>query len=154
MTDPDDGADVLDGLAAADARIGGRFPVPDAALPVPRWVAVRALGPRGAQVEWNLDDSRAGAPGRLALYAGREAPPPQMAADAPGTVATSLSLAGRDVSVVRVPFEEAQPSLRPVVELSWAQSGLHLRLTAQGPWALEDVLAIAASVDANDVPAP
>jgi hypothetical protein len=145
--------DVLDGLAAADARIGGRFPVPDAALPVARWVEVRALGPRGAQVEWNLDDSRAGAPGRLALYAGRDVPPPQLPLDGPGTVATSLGLSGRTVSVVRVPLEEAQASLRPVIEVSWAEADMHLRLTAQGPWPLEDVLAIAASVHATNPPA-
>ena len=41
---------------------------------------------------------------------------------------------------------EAQPSLRPVTELRWQRAGLHLRLTAQGPWDLEALLALARSV--------
>ena len=67
----------LDGLAAADAHLGRPFPLPAAALPLTRWVEVRAVGP-GAEVEFNLDDSREGAPGRLALYAGPVAPPDQL----------------------------------------------------------------------------
>jgi hypothetical protein len=41
---------------------------------------------------------------------------------------------------------EAQPSLRPVTELQWERNGLHLRLTAQGPWAIDALLALARSV--------
>ena len=41
---------------------------------------------------------------------------------------------------------EAQPSLRPVAELRWERDGLHLRLTAQGPWELDALLALARSV--------
>ncbi len=44
------------------------------------------------------------------------------------------------------PLSEAQPSLRPVRELSWEQGGLALRLTAQGPWEIDALLALAASV--------
>ena len=45
------------------------------------------------------------------------------------------------------PLEEAQASLRPVRELTWERGGLYLRLTAQGPWELEELFAIAASID-------
>lgn len=41
---------------------------------------------------------------------------------------------------------EAQESLRPVTELLWEADGLHLRLTAQGPWERETLLMLAASV--------
>ena len=41
---------------------------------------------------------------------------------------------------------EAQASLRPVTELRWEREGLHLRLTAQGPWQAEALLALARSV--------
>ncbi|MCW2995929.1 MAG: hypothetical protein JWQ18_3424, partial [Conexibacter sp.] len=44
------------------------------------------------------------------------------------------------------PLAEAQPSLKPVHELSWQRDGLHLRLTAQGPWALGALLSIVQSV--------
>jgi hypothetical protein len=33
-----------------------------------------------------------------------------------------------------------------VTELRWERDGLHLRLTAQGPWATEALLALARSV--------
>jgi hypothetical protein len=36
---------------------------------------------------------------------------------------------------------EAQASLRPVTELRWQRDGLHLRLTAQGPWETDALLA-------------
>jgi hypothetical protein len=131
----------LDGLAAADAHLGRPFPLPAAPLPLARWVEVRAVGP-GVEVEYNLDDSRPDAPGRLALYAGPVAPPEQLT-DAAGTVEqTSV----RGLRLRRAPLADAQPSLRPVVEVDWTASGLFLRLTAQGPWALEDVLAIVAAV--------
>src|SRR4051812_45719043 len=64
----------LEGIAAADARLGRLFPLPRIALPLARWVEVTEVG-AGAEVAWNLDDTRAGAPGRLALYAGLEPPP-------------------------------------------------------------------------------
>ncbi len=44
------------------------------------------------------------------------------------------------------PLEEAEEGLRPVVELAWEQGGLHLRLTGQGPWSLDALVAIADSV--------
>ncbi len=129
----------LEGIAAADARLRRRFPLPGATLPLTRWVQVRGLA-SGAEVEWNLDDSRAGAPGRLALYAGPEPAPPQLADDAQATTTED------GWTVARAPLAEAQDSLRPVVQVGWTADGLHLRLTAQGPWALADVLAIARSV--------
>jgi hypothetical protein len=56
-------------------------------------------------------------------------------------------MSGRAVIVRRAPLERAQPSLRPVYELRWVAAGLHLRLTAQGPWQPEHLLALAASID-------
>jgi hypothetical protein len=52
----------------------------------------------------------------------------------------------RDRVLREAPLEQAQESLRPVRELIWEQDGLHLRLTGQGPWTADDLLAIAASV--------
>ncbi len=43
-------------------------------------------------------------------------------------------------------LDEAEPSLRPAHELRWQRDGLHLRLTAQGPWERGTLLAIAASL--------
>jgi hypothetical protein len=130
----------LEGIAAADARLGRPFPLPTIELPLVRWVEVIAVG-SGAEVAWNLDDSRPGAPGRLALYAGTEPPPPRRL---PG---------GDDEAEVRdgatwrgAPLPEAEASLRPVRERSWQAGGLHLRLTAQGPWDDEALEAIAASI--------
>jgi hypothetical protein len=131
----------LDGLAAADAHLGRPFPLPETPLPPPRWVEVRAIGP-GAEVEYNLDDSRPGAPGRLALYAGPVEPPDQLTGVAGPVERTTV----RGLTLRRAPLDDAQPSLRPVVEVDWRAGGLWLRLTAQGPWALEDVLAIVAAV--------
>ena len=65
----------LEGIAGADAVLGRPFPLPSAALPLARWVDVVQVAERGVEVAWNLDDTRAGAPGRLALYAGLEPPP-------------------------------------------------------------------------------
>jgi hypothetical protein len=129
----------LGGIAAADALLGRPFPLPALPLPLARWVEVRRVG-AGAEVEWNLDDSRAGAPGRLALYAGASAPEDQLGADADRTTTAD------GWTVARAPLSAAQPSLRPVVQVSWRQAELHLRLTAQGPWALADVLQVARSV--------
>ena len=129
----------LEGIAAADARLRRPFPLPQTPLPLARWVEVTEVG-AGAEVAWNLDDSRAGAPGRLAIYAGPEPPPPRELPDA-------TPAQRRDGVVWReAPLPEAQPSLRPVRELSWTASGLHLRITAQGPWDDAAVAAIAASI--------
>jgi hypothetical protein len=138
----DDGATLrvvepLEGIAAADAHLGRRVPLPAAALALARWVEVTAHGPGAVEVEWNLDDTRGG-PGRLALFVSL-APAPTQLPDAPPRPAAG--------GVLReAPLEEAQPSLRPVRELSWEADGLHLRLTAQGPWDPDELLTIAASV--------
>ena len=50
------------------------------------------------------------------------------------------------VAVRTAPLPEAQESLRPVTELLWEADGLHLRLTAQGPWEREVLLMLAAGV--------
>jgi hypothetical protein len=129
----------LEGIAAADARLGRPFPLPMIELPLVRWVEVTAVG-QGAEVAWNLDDSRPGTPGRLALYAGPEPPP---ARDLPGAAAPER----RNGATWRsAPLPEADPSLRPVLERTWTDGGLHLRLTAQGPWSGEALDAIAASI--------
>jgi hypothetical protein len=130
----------LEGIAAADALLGRPFPLPAASLPLARWVDVVQVAERGVEVAWNLDDTRAGAPGRLALYAGVEPPPDR---DLPGAEPA------RDeggIVVRTAALSEAQASLRPVTELCWQRNGLHLRLTAQGPWAADALLALARSV--------
>lgn len=133
--------DQLEGIADADAHLGRPMPLPQVVLPLPRWVEVSVVGPHAVEVSWNLDDSRADQPGRLALYAGADPPPAHELADAtaPATVADG-------VLYREAPLIEAQPSLRPVRELCWQRDGLHLRLTAQGPWDLSALLAIVASV--------
>lgn len=135
----------LEGIAEADGLLGRPFPLPDTPLPLARWVEIFVEG-TGAEVAWNLDDSRPGAPGRLALYAGREPPPWR---DLPGAGAVELrhGLAWR-----RAPLEEAQASLRPVHELAWTEDGIYLRLTAQGPWTEEALVAIAASIQVGSAP--
>ena len=127
------------GIADADAHLGRPFPLPKAALPLARWIEVRPSG-GGAEVEWNLDDTRPGSPGRLALYAGPEPPPDR-------TWDVEPERHG-DVELRTLALEEAEPPLRPARELRWRTDGLHLRLTAQGPWEPAALLAIAASVDA------
>jgi hypothetical protein len=130
----------LEGIADADALLGRPFPLPAAPLPLVRWVDIVRVAERGVEVAWSLDDSRPGAPGRLALYAGLEPPP---ARELPG------GSAPRDeggIAVRSAPLEEAQPSLRPVTELSWRDGGLHLRLTGQGPWELDALLGVARSL--------
>ena len=67
--------DQIEGIAGADLVLGRPFPLPALALPLARWTAVAALG-GGVEIEWNLDDTRPGTPGRVALYAGA-VPPPQ-----------------------------------------------------------------------------
>ena len=130
----------LDGFGSADALLGRRFPLPAVALPLVQWVDVLTAG-SGVEVSWNLDDSRPGAPGRLALYAGAD-PPPARVLPGGGPAEVRDGEAWR-----RAALPEAQPSLRPVCELSWAARGLHLRLTAQGPWTDEALEAIAASIE-------
>ena len=131
----------LGGIAEADAHLGRRVPLPGAVLPLARWVEVFAVGPRGVEVAWNLDDSRDGEPGRVALYAGDAPPPARELADASAPAAVADGVTHREA-----PLSEAQPSLKPVHELSWERDGLHLRLTAQGPWALGALVSIVQSV--------
>jgi hypothetical protein len=130
----------LEGIAEADALLRRPFPLPAHALPLARWVDVARVSERGAEVAWNLDDTRVGAPGRLALYAGLEPPPARELAGA----TDEREVEGIVVRSAELP--EAQPSLQPVTELRWEHDGLHLRLTAQGPWDLEALLALARSV--------
>ena len=127
----------LEGIAQADAHLGRRVPLPAAPLPLVRWVEVVAQGPGAVQVEWNLDATRPGTPGRLALWVGREPPPERGLPPARPHGRYALREA---------PLEEAEEPLRPVLELAWAQDGLHLRLTAQGPWELAALEEIAGSV--------
>ena len=133
----------LDGIAGADAILGRTFPLPQAPLPLVRWVDVAPVG-EGAEVVWSLDDSRAGSPGRLALYAGR-APAPHRDGLA-GASERGVKVGDLPGRLREHPLSEAQPSLRPVRELSWERDGLALRITAQGPWAIDDLLTLAASV--------
>jgi hypothetical protein len=130
----------LDGIAAADAVLGRAFPLPAVPIPLARWVDVIQVAERGVEVAWNLDDTREGSPGRLALYAGIEPPAER---DLPDAGAATQ----RDgVTVRTAPLPEAEPSLRPVTELRWERDGLHLRLTGQGAWALDALLDVANSI--------
>jgi hypothetical protein len=130
----------LEGIGAADSHLGRPVPLPTVALPLARWVEVVANGPDAVQVEWNLDASRPGRPGRLTLYVGHVAPPER------GLPAPTPH--GR-YAYRRAALEEAESGLRPVQELAWEQGCLHLRLTGQGPWELDELLAIADSVAAQ-----
>jgi hypothetical protein len=131
----------LEGIADADAHLGRRMPLPSTPLPLARWVDVVAVAPHAVEVSWNLDDSRPDAPGRVALYAGTDPPPPRELADASAPESVADGITHREA-----PLTEAQASLRPVHELRWRLDGLHLRLTAQGPWAVGVLLDIARSV--------
>ena len=133
--------EALEGIAAADEHLGRPVPLPAAPVPLVRWVEVVARGPGAVEVEWNLDATRAGAPGRLTLYAGLR-PPPERGLPTP-------TAAGR-YAYRSAPLAEAAPELRPVQELAWQQDGLHLRLTGQGPWALDALLALADAVAVHD----
>jgi hypothetical protein len=127
----------LEGIGAADAHLGRSVPLPAAPLPLARWVEVVTSGPDAVQVEWNLDDTRPGAPGRLTLYAGHVAPE-ERGLPAP----TAL---GR-YAYRCAPLDEAEVELRPVQELAWEHDGLYLRLTGQGPWQRDDLVALAATI--------
>jgi hypothetical protein len=131
----------LDGIALADVHLGRRTPLPALALPLVRWVDVTTAGPRGVEIAWNLDDTREGDPGRLALYAGRELPPPHALEQVSAVERLDGAFDHRSA-----PLPTAQPSLRPVHELCWQADGLHLRLTAQGPWSVGELVEIARSV--------
>jgi hypothetical protein len=130
----------LDGIAAADEVLGRSFPLPSLPVPLSRWVDVIQVAQTGVEVAWNLDDTRANSPGRLALYAGTDPPPDRELPDA-------SAVTGRDgVAIRTAPLPEAEPSLRPVTELRWEHDGLYLRLTGQGPWELDALLALADSI--------
>ena len=132
------------GIADADRHLGRPVPLPTAVLPLVRWVEVRPISDVAVEIEWNLDDTREGSRGRLALYAGH-APPP----DRPWEVEAAVVDVGRERGEHReLPLEEAEAPLRPAHEVRWQADGLHLRLTAQGPWELEELLAIGASLRA------
>ena len=127
----------LAGIAVADEHLGRRVPLPARALPLARWVEVVAGGPGTVQVEWNLDDTRPGSPGRLTLCVSHDAPPERgLPEPAPH---------GR-YAYRSAPLAQAQPELRPVQELAWKHEGLHLRLTGQGPWQLDELVALADSI--------
>jgi hypothetical protein len=130
----------LDGIAAADAVLGRPFPLPSVPVPLCRWVDVIQVAQTGVEVAWNLDDTRPGTPGRLALYAGTDPPPDRELPDA------TPSEHHNHIAIRTAPLPEAEPSLRPVTELTWQHDGLHLRLTGQGPWALDALLEIAGSI--------
>jgi hypothetical protein len=136
-----DETEPLEGIAEADAHLGREVPLPHVELPLARWVDVYACGPRAVEVAWNLDDTRADRPGRVALYAGSAPPAQHELAGATAAAPLADGIVHREA-----PLAEAQPSLRPVHELSWQRDGLYLRLTAQGPWALAVLLAMAQSV--------
>jgi hypothetical protein len=127
----------LEGIAAADRHLGRPVPLPAVPLPLDRWVEVVATGPESVEVEWNLDDTRGG-PGRLALWVGHVEPPERGLPEA-----TQLGAFAHR----HAPLEEAEPSLRPVHELVWRSAdGMWLRLTAQGPWELGELVRIAESI--------
>ena len=129
--------EALEGIGAADEHLGRPVPLPAAPLPIARWVEVVASGPGAVQIEWNLEATRPESPGRLTLYVGVEAPPER------GLPAPSAS--GR-YAYRNAPLEEAAPEFRPVQELAWQHDGLHLRLTGQGPWVLNELVALADSI--------
>ena len=132
------------GIADADRHLGRPVPLPTAALPLVRWVEVRPIAAGADEVEWNFDDTREGARGRLALYAGHE-PPPERPWDVEATVVDVGDARGEHRML---PLEEAEAPLRPANEVRWQADGLHLRITAQGPWELEELLAIGAGLRA------
>jgi hypothetical protein len=127
----------LDGIAAADAHLGRTVPLPTVPVPLARWVEIVTAGPEAVQVEWNLDATRPGSPGRLTLFAGRS-PAPDRGLSEPEQL-------GR-YELRTAALEDAEPELRPVADLQWEQDGLFLRLTGQGPWELVELMALAESI--------
>lgn len=127
----------LEGIAAADAHLGRKVPLPAVPVPLARWVEVVTAGPEAVEVEWNLDATRPGTPGRLTLFAGLS-PPAERGLPAP----ERLGRYGHRSA----PLADAEPELRPVNELAWEHEGLHLRLTGQGPWELVELIALAESI--------
>jgi len=127
----------LDGIAAADAHLGRTVPLPTLPVPLSRWVEVVTAGPGAVQVEWNLDATREGTPGRLTLYVGADAPPDRGLGEP--------EQLGR-YEHRTAPLQDADPDLRPVDELSWVDDDLHFRLTGQGPWELIELMALAESI--------
>lgn len=127
----------LEGIAAADAHLGRAVPLPTVPVPLARWVEVVTAGPRAVEVEWNLDATRTGAPGRLTLFVGESAPP-ERGLSPPAQL-------GR-YEHRTAPLAEAEPELRPVHELAWEDGGLFFRLTGQGPWELVELIALAESI--------
>jgi hypothetical protein len=132
------------GIADADAHLGRPVPLPSAVLPLARWVEVHPAGRDAVEVEWNLDDTRPGSCGRLALYVGRS-PPDERAWDVP---VQTVDVSGTPAEHRMLALDEAEPPLRPAHELRWARDGLHLRLTAQGPWTIDELVTVASSVRA------
>jgi hypothetical protein len=130
----------LDGIGAADELLQRPFPLPSVPVPLCRWVDVVQTAERGVEVAWNLDDTRQDTPGRPALYAGTEPPPDRELPEA------SAETQRDGIAIRTAPLPEAEPSLRPVTELRWERDGLHLRLTGQGPWDLDALLALADSI--------
>ena len=134
----------LEDLLSADAHLGRPVPLPRAVLPLARWVEIVAHGEGAVEVQWNLDGSRPGTPGRLALYVGREPAAARDLQDA--SRAADVDAGGRTVSHRTAPLAHAEKALRPVSELVWTEDGLHFRLTAQGPWRLEELLEVVTSI--------
>jgi len=129
--------EALEGIGAADAHLGRMVPLPSLPVPLARWVEVVTAGPEAVEVQWNLDATRPGTPGRLTLLAG-SSPPAERGLPEPEALGR---YAHRSASL-----EDAQPELRPVNELAWEHDGLHLRLTGQGPWELVELIALAESI--------
>ncbi len=134
----------LEDLLTADAHLGRPVPLPRAVLPLARWVEIVAHGEGAVEVQWNLDCSRPGTPGRLALYAGRGPAAERDLQEA--SQGTQLDAGGRALTHRTAPLAHADEALRPVNELVWTEDGLHFRLTAQGPWRLEDLLELVTSI--------
>jgi hypothetical protein len=127
----------LEGIGAADAHLGRPVPLPALPLPLARWVEITSQGPGAVEVEWNLDDTRGG-PGRLALFVSTAPAPTQLPDAGPRPVGGYV--------LRESPLEAAQESLRPVRELSWELPGLYLRMTGQGTWTIDELIAVATSV--------
>jgi hypothetical protein len=127
----------LEGIGAADAHLGRTVPLPAVPVPLARWVEVVTAGEQAVQVEWNLDATRPGAPGRLTLFAGHS-PAPDRGLPPPEQLGRYEHRAA--------PLDDAEPELRPVTELAWEHDGLYLRLTGQGPWELVELIALAESI--------